>query len=81
MEIYSVTYDELGKEWKEIVGKRKLLSAVVADQGACDAKTVLMDFGTRFEVGVGECLVPYECLYRGRSLAKASRIWLAWITS
>lgn len=85
-EIYSVRFEEMGPEWQEVVGRRKLASAVVYDYGEADSKIVLMEFSGRkegnrsFEVGEGACMRPYYPWYKGRSANKAAKIWLRIVT-
>lgn len=76
MDIITVTRDEMGPAWDDVIGDRNLISCAVADFGFADAQVVLMTFVDGYEVGHGECMRPYSVLYKGNDLKKAVDAWV-----
>jgi len=62
-------------EWSYRTGM-KVRSLIGCTFEACEEVIGLIEYETgEFEVGIGECLRPYDELYFGKDLEKASRIW------
>ena len=63
--------------WSTIIGERELHSAIYVEYGIAEEVIALLEFKDgSFEVGIGECLRPYNKLYSGKDREKASRIFL-----
>jgi len=73
-------YFDIGPEWWEIVGKRRLKSVICVQYGMAEETIVLLTFNETtldpkddtYEVGIGECLRPYDQRYTGPSLEEAT---------
>jgi hypothetical protein len=82
--VNALTTDELSDSWDvEVVGKRvkEFISGIFVNFGMgeeCIGFLTFKDSETKysFEVGVGECLRPYDQLYFGDDENKASKIFI-----
>jgi len=75
--------EDLGEgSWSEVVGKRKLYAAIHVEFGLAEEVIGFLEFedGT-FEVGIGECLRPYDLRYAGKEREKASQAFIEAIDS
>ena len=63
--------------WSVIIDERELHSAIYVEYGIAEEVIALLEFKDgSFEVGIGECLRPYNELYSGEDREEASRIFL-----
>jgi len=78
---------EIGPEWGEVVGTRRLKSVIAVEYGLAEETIALLTFEPHveggpadepetYEVGIGECLRPYSRLYEGTSLEDATFAFL-----
>ena len=73
---------EMGPAWNSVIGGRKVKKIFNSDFGLGDMSVSLIAFddGTfEVEVGVGEAMRPYNCLYEGNDPEKAADVYINFV--